>query len=438
MISRLTESIIYIGANDHDIDLFEGHFEVPLGMSYNSYVVLDDKTVIFDTIDKSKTEEWLGNIEEALDGRSPDYLVIQHMEPDHSASLEAFVNKYPKVRLIGSNRAFKMAVQFFPELDISSRIEVSDGDTLNTGKHTFTFVSAPMVHWPEVIMTYESSEKILFSADGFGKFGALDVVDEEGWACEARRYYFGIIGKYGAQVQTVLKKISGYDISMICPLHGPVLDEDIDYYITTYDTWSSYEPEDRGVAIFYTSVYGNTKKAVELLADELRSLGEDTVEVIDLAREDMYESVEDAFRYDRIVLATTTYNGDIFPFMKEFTRHLAERNYQNRTVGMIENGSWAPNAIRTMKKELSECRNITYTDSNVTIFSALSERSINEIKALAKELSEIKPPAANYEPQETKKWVCQVCGHVVEADSLPDDFQCPLCKVGKDNFKEIK
>lgn len=439
MINKISDSIIYIGANDHDIDLFEGHFEVPLGMAYNSYVVLDEKNVVFDTIAESKTDEWLGNVKEALNGKKPDYLVIQHMEPDHSASIEAFLKAYPETTVIGSPRAFKMISQFFHDMKINEKIEVTDGYVLETGSHSFTFYTAPMVHWPEVIMTYESSEKTLFSADGFGKFGALDTVDEEGWACEARRYYFGIVGKYGAQVQAVLGKLKDAPVERICPLHGPVLDSDIDYYLEKYDTWSSYRPEDKGIAIFYTSVYGNTKAAVNLLADELKKAGEETVEVIDLAREDMYESVEDAFRYDRIVLATTTYNGDVFPYMKEFTRHLAERGYQNRTIAMIENGSWAPNAMRVMKKDLEGCKNITYTENNVTILSSMTEENRETIKALAAELTTEKAEdTAAEEKAPVKKWVCQICGQVVEADSLPEDFQCPLCKVGRDNFKEAE
>ena len=375
MNTNVTDSIIYVGANDHDIDLFEGHFDVPLGMAYNSYVICDEKTAVMDTIDQSKTEEWLQNIAGVLKDAAPDYLIVQHMEPDHSASIAAFVEKYPESVIVGNAKTFKMIGQFFPKLQIRNTLEVKNGDKLALGKHELNFVFAPMVHWPEVMMTYESSEKILFSADGFGKFGANDIEDPEGWACEARRYYFGIVGKYGAQVQAVLKKAAALDIEIICPLHGPVLSEDLGYYIGLYDTWSSYLPESDGVCIAYTSVYGHTKKAAETLAENLRKLGVPKVVLNDLARSDIYECVEDAFRYDTLVLATTTYNAGIFPYMREFIGHLTERGFQKRRVALIENGSWAPTAMKVMKDMLASCKDLTFTKNNVTILSALNDES---------------------------------------------------------------
>ena len=392
MINKVTETVFYVGANDHDVDLFEGQYVVPDGMAYNSYVIKDEKTAVIDTIDKSRTAEWLANVEEALGGAAPDYLVVQHMEPDHSASIQAFAEKYPETVIVGNKKTFNMIGQFFPTLEIKNRLDVKDGDSLKLGAHELIFVFAPMVHWPEVMMTYEPNDKILFSADGFGKFGALDAEDDD-WACEARRYYIGIVGKYGAQVQNVLKKAAALDIAVICPLHGPVLTENLGYYIDLYDTWSSYRPETEGVCICYTSVYGNTKAAAELLAEELKAQGEETVVVNDLARCDMAEAVEDAFRYDRLVLATTTYNSDIFPFMKEFINHLTERNYQNRTVAFIENGSWAPMAIKTMNKAFENSKDLTIAENNVTILSALNDKSRAQIKALAAELAAQKMPA---------------------------------------------
>ena len=388
MTSKVTDSIIYVGANDHEIDLFEGHFDVPLGMAYNSYVIMDEKIAVMDTIDRRKTSEWLDNISSAVGGRKPDYLVIQHMEPDHSASIADFLNKYPDTTVVGNKKTFKMIGQFFPGLVLKNTLEVEDGGVLELGSHKLNFVFAPMVHWPEVMMTYDSTDKVLFSADGFGKFGALDTEDPEGWACEARRYYFGIVGKYGVQVQNVLKKAAALDIRIIAPLHGPVLDSDLKYYIGLYDTWSSYLPETDGVCICYTSVYGNTKKAVKLLAEELKKRGVPKVVVNDLARSDMPECVEDAFRYDKLVLATTTYNSGIFPYMREFCDMLAERGFQKRTVGMIENGSWAAQAINGMKKRLEGCKDITYTTNNVSILSAVNDENIKQINALADELAE--------------------------------------------------
>ena len=380
----ITNDIRYIGVNDHQVDLFEGQYVVPNGMAYNSYAIVDDKIAIMDTVDQNFGTEWLANIQSVLDGRKPDYLVVQHMEPDHSANIDTFLNTYPDATVVSSAKAFVMMKNFFGTDYSDRRIVVGEGDTLPLGKHTLHFVTAPMVHWPEVIMTYDSCDKVLFAADGFGKFGALDV--EEDWACEARRYYIGIVGKYGAQVQAVLKKAAALDISTICPLHGPVLTENLGYYINLYDIWSSYRPEDEGVLIAYTSVYGHTKAAVELLAETLRDRGCPKVAVADLARDDMAEAVEDAFRYSKLILATTTYNGDVFPFMKEFIHHLTERSYQNRTVGMIENGSWAPVANKVMTRMLEGSKNLTYTQNNVKILSALSEESRAQIAALAEEL----------------------------------------------------
>ncbi len=386
MISKVTDSVIYIGADDHDVDLFEGQYVVPNGMAYNSYAIIDDRIAIMDTIDQKKTAEWLANIDAVLNGRKPDYLIIQHMEPDHSASVGSLLEKYSDVTIVGNKKTFRLLSQFFPGMDIRNTLEVENGDTLDLGKHQLNFVFAPMVHWPEVMMTYESSEKILFSADGFGKFGALDA--DEDWACEARRYYTGIVGKYGAQVQSVLKKAAALDIEKICPLHGPVLTEDLGYYIDLYDTWSSYEPESDGVCICYTSVYGNTRKAVELLVSELEKKGVPVAAVNDLARCDMAEAVEDAFRYDKLVLATTTYNAELFPFMRHFIDHLRERNFQKRTVAFIENGSWAPAANKIMKADFEGLKNITIAKNNVTVMSALDDESTEQIRALADELSE--------------------------------------------------
>ena len=380
----ITNDIKYIGVNDHAVDLFEGQYVVPNGMSYNSYVIMDEKIAIMDTVDQNFTQEWLSNIEAALEGRKPDYLVVHHMEPDHSANIDNFLKAYPEAVVVSSSKAFAMMKNFFGTDYADRRIVVGEGDTLSLGKHVLTFVTAPMVHWPEVIVSYDSCDKVLFSADGFGKFGALDV--EEDWACEARRYYIGIVGKYGAQTQALLKKAAGLDIAIICPLHGPVLTENLGYYINLYDIWSSYKVESEGVLIAYTSVYGNTKAAVELLAKKLEEKGCPKVTVADLARDDMAEAVEDAFRYGKLVLATTTYNGDMFPFMKEFINHLTERNYQNRTVGLMENGSWAPVAAKFMKKMLEGSKNITWTENNVKILSALSAESEAQIEALAEEL----------------------------------------------------
>ena len=380
----ITKDIRYVGVNDHQVDLFEGQYVVPNGMSYNSYVIMDEKIAVMDTVDQNFGKEWLANIEAVLEGRKPDYLVVHHMEPDHSANIDVFLQTYPEAVVVSSAKAFAMMKNFFGTDYADRRIVVGEGDTLPLGVHTLTFVTAPMVHWPEVIVSYDSADKVLFSADGFGKFGALDA--EEDWACEARRYYIGIVGKYGAQTQALLKKAAALDIQTICPLHGPVLKENLGYYINLYDIWSSYKVESEGILIAYTSVYGNTKKAVELLASKLEEKGQ-KVTVADLARDDMAEAVEDAFRYGKLVLATTTYNGDVFPFMKEFIHHLTERNYQNRTVAMMENGSWAPVASKVMMKMLEGSKNLTFAQNNVKILSALSDDSRAQIEALAEELS---------------------------------------------------
>jgi len=381
---EITKDIIYIGVNDHDIDLFEGQYAVPAGMAYNSYVIKDEKIAVMDTVDAHFGEQWLANLRDALDDRAPDYLVVQHMEPDHSANIAAFAQAYPDATIVASAKAFTMMKNFFGTDYAERRTVVGDGDTLPLGEHTLTFVTAPMVHWPEVIVTYDSRDKVLFSADGFGKFGALDT--EEDWACEARRYYFGIVGKYGAQVQALLRKASALDIAVICPLHGPVLTENIGYYLGLYNTWSSYTPENCGVLIAYTSVYGNTKAAAELLAERLRERGCEKVVLTDLARSDMAEAVEDAFRYDRLVLATTTYNAELFPFMREFISELTERGYRGRKVGLVENGSWAPMAAKVMRGMLEGCKDITFTDTTVRILSTLSEESRAAIDAMADEL----------------------------------------------------
>ena len=380
----VTEDIRYIGVNDHDVDLFEGQYTVENGMSYNSYVILDEKVAVMDTVDAHFGVEWLQNLETELNGRRPDYLVVQHMEPDHSANIVVFMETYPEAQIVSSAKAFVMMQQFFGTDFPERKVVVGEGSTLKLGRHTLTFVTAPMVHWPEVIVTYDSTDKVLFSADGFGKFGALDV--EEDWADEARRYYIGIVGKYGAQVQALLKKAAALDIAIICPLHGPVLNENLGYYLDKYNTWSSYAVEDEGVVIAYTSVYGHTKEAVEELAEKLNQCGCPNVVVADLARCDMAEVVADAFRYSKLVLATTTYNATIFPHMQSFIDHLTARNYQGRTVGMIENGAWAPMAAKVMKKMLETSKNLTYTDTTVTVKCALNDASRAQIDALADEL----------------------------------------------------
>ena len=383
-MKNITRDIYYIGVNDHQVDLFEGQYVVPNGMAYNSYVIMDQKIAVMDTVDANFTHEWLDNLQHVLGERKPDFLVVQHMEPDHSANIDKFLKTFPETVVVSSAKAFAMMQNFFGTDYADRRIVVGEGDTLELGEHVLTFVTAPMVHWPEVIVTYDSKDKVLFSADGFGKFGALDV--EEDWACEARRYYIGIVGKYGAQVQALLKKAAALDIRTICPLHGPVLTENLGYYLNLYDIWSSYRVESEGIVIAYTSVYGNTKAAVELLARKLKEKGAPKVIVHDLARTDMAEAVEDAFRYGKLVLASTTYNADIFPFMKEYIHHLTERNFQNRTIGLIENGSWAPMAAKIMKGMFDNSKNITFTDATVKILSALNDNSKAQVDAMAEEL----------------------------------------------------
>jgi len=381
---KITNDIFYVGVNDHKSDLFEGQYIIPNGMAYNSYVITDEKIAVMDTVDKNFTDEWLANIKSVLNEREPDYLIIHHMEPDHSANIAAFMNIYKNTLIVSSLKAFTMMKNFFGTDYNDRRIVVSENDTLELGKHTLTFMTAPMVHWPEVIVSYDSTDKVLFSADAFGKFGAIDT--DEDWACEARRYYFGIVGKYGVQVQMLLKKAAKIDIDIICPLHGPVLSENIKYYIGLYNTWSSYEAEKEGIVITYTSVYGNTEKAVKLLAEKLNEKGCPKVSVFDLARCDMAEAVEDAFKYNKLVLATTTYNGDVFPFMKEFINHLTEKNYQNRTVAFIENGSWAPTAAKVMAKMLENSKNLIFAENGVKIMSSVSDENLAQIDALADEL----------------------------------------------------
>lgn len=383
---EITKDIKYIGVNDHEIDLFEGQYLVENGMAYNSYVILDDKIAVMDTVDAHFGREWMNNLRDVLGERQPDYLVIQHMEPDHSANITTFMEAYPKATVVASAKAFVMMKQFFGNDYADNQMVISEGATLELGSHTLQFVAAPMVHWPEVMVTYDSRDKVLFSADGFGKFGALDV--DEDWACEARRYYIGIVGKYGVQVQNLLKKAAALDIEIICPLHGPILTENLGYYLDLYNTWSSYGVETEGIVIAYTSVYGNTKKAVELLADMLRERGCPRVEVSDLARCDMAEAVEDAFRYGTLVLATITYNNDVFPFMREFLSDLAEHNFQNRKVAFVENGSWAPTAAKAMAKMLENCKNLTFADTTVSIKSALNNESMAQLEKLADELCE--------------------------------------------------
>ncbi|MBQ8497515.1 MAG: MBL fold metallo-hydrolase [Clostridia bacterium] len=431
---KITNDIRYIGVNDRKVDLFEGQYKVPNGMAYNSYAIIDEKIAIMDTVDAGFTAEWLANIENTLAGRTPDYLVVQHMEPDHSANIVNFMNAYPEAVIVSSAKAFTMMKNFFGTDFAERQIVVGEGSTLTLGKHTLTFVTAPMVHWPEVIVTYDSLDKVLFSADGFGKFGAYDA--DEPWADEARRYYIGIVGKYGAQVQALLKKAAGLDIAIICPLHGPVLTENLGYYIDLYDKWSSYTPEEEGILLAYTSVYGNTKKAVLALAEQLKANGENVI-VKDLARTDMAEAVADAFRYSKLVLATTTYNGDIFPFMREFIDHLVERSFQNRTVAFIENGSWAPLAAKIMKTKLEKCKNLTYLNTSVKILSALNEQSEKQLSDMANELSGICADGTCEDaPANTKKFTCKVCGYVYEGESLPDDYRCPICGVKKNMFVE--
>ena len=381
---NVNKTIKYVGVNDKKIDLFEGMYDVPNGIAYNSYIIMDNEIAVMDSVDSNFADEWLNNIKKALDGQVPTYLIIQHMEPDHSSSIMHFMRVYPNTTLVSSAAAFKMMKNYFDTDFVDNRVVITDGSELDLGNHKLTFITAPMVHWPEVFLTYDMTDKILFSADAFGKFGALDT--EEDWACEARRYYFGIVGKFGTQVQVLLKKAANIEIDIICPLHGPILSENLAYYINLYDTWSSYKPEEDGIMIAFTSVYGNTKKAVNILAEELKKKTDKKVIVRDLARFDMSEAVEDAFRYSTLVLATTTYNGEIFPFMREFITNLTERNYSNRKIGIIENGSWSPTASKVMKNMLSNCKNLTFCENEVKILSAVSEENLSQITALSNEL----------------------------------------------------
>ena len=431
---QITKDIHYIGVNDHQITHFEGQFEVPNGMAYNSYVILDEKIAVMDTVETHFGTEWLNNLSAVLAGRTPDYLVVQHMEPDHSANIIQFMSKFPNATVVASQTAFRMMQQFYGSDFANRRIVVGDGDTLALGRHTLTFLTAPMVHWPEVIVTYDQLDKVLFSADSFGKFGALDV-EEDDWACEARRYYFGIVGKFGAQVQALLKKAAAVEIRTVCPLHGPALNGDaLAEAMRLYDIWSSYGVESEGVMIAYTSVYGNTKKAVESLAQQLRAKGCPKVVVTCLQQEDWAEAVEDAFRYGKLVLATTTYNGHIFPAMKEFIDHLTERNYQNRTVAFIENGSWAPTAGKEMRQMLEGCKNLTL-GSTVTLRSAMTFATLPQLDALAEELLH---GGKSQEETAKKGWVCGLCGYVYEGETLPEGFACPVCHAGAEKFEPLK
>ena len=436
----LRDNIYYIGVNDHKLDLFESQYIVPNGMAYNSYVIIDDLIAIFDTVDVKFTKEWLANLKEVLGESKPTYLIVQHMEPDHSANILEFLKEYPETFVVANATAFKMMDQFYhPEL--KNKLVVNDGDTLNLGKHVLKFIFAPMVHWPEVMVTYDEYAKTLFSADAFGKFGALDV--EEDWACEARRYYFGIVGKYGFQVQNLLKKATNLNIEQICPLHGPVLNKNLSYYLNLYDIWSSYKSETDGVAIFYTSVYGHTKEAAELLAKELKEKGCPKIAIADLARDDMAECVEDAFRYPRIVFATTTYNMQIFPFMNTFIDHLMERQFQNKTIALIENGTWAPAAAKLMREKLEKGKNLNFIEPSIRIMSSMTDENKKELEKLADELmkpSEFLAAEKKAEkPQAKHHFACKICGFVVEyaGDELPENFVCPICKHPRTDFVKI-
>ena len=430
----ISKEIHYVGVNDHAIDLFESQYHVPNGMAYNSYVIADEKTAVIDSVDAHFTQAWLDNIRGVLEGKAPDYIVVQHMEPDHSGSLLRFLETYPTAQVVASSKAFAMIKNFF-HTDLAERqITVGEGDTLSLGRHTLRFITAPMVHWPEVIMTYDSTDKVLFSADAFGKFGAQDAAED--WDDEARRYYIGIVGKYGGQVQTVLKKAAALDIQTICPLHGPVLSENLGHYVDLYSKWSSYTPEEDGILIAYTSVYGNTRKAVEQLAETLKASGQNVI-VCDLARSDMSQVVANAFRYNKLVLATTTYNNDIFPFMREFIEHLTARGFCSRTVAIVENGSWAPSAARVIKGLLEKSKNLTFVEPVVTLRSALSAESAAQLELLAKALCG-GTCAPESESCGKKKFVCKICGYVYEGEELPKDFVCPICKRGAGDFEEIQ
>ena len=431
----VTKDIKYVGVNDHEIDLFEGQYVVPNGMAYNSYVIMDEKIAVMDSVDQNFGPQWLENLESALEGRKPDFLVVHHMEPDHSANIDLFLRTYPEATVVSSAKAFTMMKQFFGTDYADRRIVVGEGDTLNLGSHTLTFVTAPMVHWPEVIMSYDSADKVLFSADALGKFGAFDA--DEPWTDESRRYYIGIVGKYGMQVQALLKKASKLDIAMICPLHGPVLSENLGEYLRLYDLWSSYTPESDDICVCYTSVYGNTKKAVLQLVEKLREAGQNVV-VYDLARSDMSAAVADAFRCAKVVLATTTYNAEIFPFMNDFIHHLTERNFQNRTIGLIENGSWAPMAAKTMREMLAQSKALNILDPVVTIKSALNDQSAAQLDALCEALCRPAAAASAEAAAGGKKFVCKVCGYTYTGESLPEGFTCPLCKRPATAFVEAE
>ena len=431
-MGKLADSLYYVGVSDTTLDLFEGQYEVPNGMAYNSYIIVDEKIAIFDSVDAVCFDEWIKNVKEVLGDKKPDYLIIHHMEPDHSANIMKFLEVYPDVALVSSFLAFKMLDQFFHK-EVKNKIVVNEGNKLSLGKHELTFIGAPMVHWPEVIVSYEKETKTLFSADGFGKFGAFDY--EEDWACEARRYYFGIVGKFGVQVQALLKKVSNFDIQRICPLHGPVLDSNLSYYLGLYDTWSQYEPEAEGVAIFYTSVYGHTKEAVDELEAKLKKEGAKKVVRFDLARDSESEAVEDAFKYGKIVFATTTYSMSIFPFMNNFLNHLIEHNYQNRDVAIIENGSWAPNVEKVIKEKFKDSKDIRFVDPVVKIMSSMNEENHKQIDAVVKALLGKNEPK---EEVKKEKWVCKICGFVYEGNSLPNDFKCPICKHPASDFKKIQ
>ena len=430
----ISQDIRYVGVNDHAIDLFESQYHVPNGMAYNSYVIADEKTAVIDSVDAHFTQAWLDNIRNVLGGKAPDYIIVQHMEPDHSGSLLRFLETYPTAKVVASSKAFPMIRNFF-NVDLAERqVTVGEGDTLSLGNHTLRFITAPMVHWPEVIMTYDCTDKVLFSADAFGKFGAQDAAED--WDDEARRYYIGIVGKYGGQVQTVLKKAAALDIETICPLHGPVLNENLGHYVDLYSKWSSYTPEEDGILIAYTSVYGNTRKAVEQLAETLKASGQNVI-VCDLTRSDMSQAVADAFRYNKLVLATTTYNNDIFPFMREFIEHLTARGFCSRTVAIVENGSWAPSAARVIKGLLEKSKNLTFVEPVVTLRSALSAESAAQLELLAKALCG-GTCAPESESCGKKKFVCKICGYVYEGEELPKDFVCPICKRGAGDFEEIQ
>ena len=431
-MKELTKNLYYVGVSDYSIDLFEGQYEVPNGMAYNSYIIKDEKIAIFDSVDKVCFDEWLKNIKEVLGETKPDYLVIHHMEPDHSANIMRLVEVYPDITLVSSFLAFKMLDQYFHK-DVKNKIVINEGDKLSLGEHELTFIAAPMVHWPEVMVSYESKTKTLFSADGFGKFGAFDY--EEDWACEARRYYFGIVGKFGVQVQALLKKAATLDIQRICPLHGPVLTENLGYYLNLYDIWSKYEPEAEGVAIFYTSVYGHTKEAVDELEMKLKKEGAKKVVRFDLARDSESEAVEDAFKYGKIVFATTTYSMSIFPFMNNFLNHLIEHNYQNRDIAIIENGSWAPNVEKVIKEKFQNSKDIRFISPVVKIMSSMNEENHKQIDEVVKALlgkTEVK------EEKKVTKWVCKICGYVHEGEELPVGFTCPICKHPASDFKKIE